>query len=264
MNDCTVGQLCRFLEDIAPLHLQESYDNSGLLAGDPDWPVRGVLISLDATEEVVREAAALGCNMVISHHPVIFRGLKSLQPFHHVGRTVISAVKQDIALYAIHTNLDSLLVNGVSSRIAERLGMEGLKILNPKDASMTTGLGVVGHMPSPVSCTDLLTRVRTSFNCGVIRHSPLIDRPLHKIAVCGGSGAFLIHEALRQGADAYITADIKYHEFFEADGRMLLMDIGHYESEQFTTALLYELVTKNYSNFASHCTKMITNPVQYF
>lgn len=259
-----IGEVCRFLEDIAPLHLQESYDNAGLLTGDKDWEIKGVLFALDATEDVVLEAVSKGCNLVISHHPIIFKGLKNLTPSHYVARAVIQAIKHDIALYAIHTNLDNVLIHGVSTRMAEELGLLQPSILNPRDAVGATGAGIVATLPETISETELLRRVRDRFHCGTIRHSPLLNRPVRTISLCGGSGSFLIGDAIRSGAEVYITADLKYHEFFEANGQILLMDIGHFESEQFTIELLYELVTKNYSNFAAHCTKMNTNPVQYF
>ncbi|MFN8279894.1 MAG: Nif3-like dinuclear metal center hexameric protein [Saprospiraceae bacterium] len=264
MSTNKIGEVCRFLEDIAPLHLQETYDNAGLLTGDKDWPIKGVLFALDATEEVVLEAVTMGCNLVISHHPIIFKGLRNLTPDHYVARAVIQAIKHDIALYAIHTNLDNVLTHGVSARMAGQLGLLQPRILCPRDATGTTGAGIVASLPEPISETELLQLVRDRFHCGNIRHSPLLGRSVQSISLCGGSGSFLIGDAIRSRAEVYITADLKYHEFFEANDQILLLDIGHFESEQFTIALLYELVIKNYSNFAAHCTKMNTNPVQYF
>lgn len=260
----TIADLCDHLEGIAPLNLQESYDNAGLITGERDWEVKGVLCTLDATVEVVREAVEKGCNVVVAHHPIVFRGLKQINTVHYVGRAVVEAIKHDVAIYAIHTNLDNVLDNGVNQAIAERIGLKNISILSPKSIDEKTGSGMVGELGSPVTELEFLTHLKNSMDTGVIRHTPLLGGKINKVAVCGGAGSFLIHSALEVGADVFITGDVKYHEFFEADGKLVIMDIGHFESEQFTIPLLERLISKKFRNFAVHCTERNTNPVHYF
>lgn len=260
----TIGELTHFLETIAPLSLQESYDNSGLLTGRPQDPVRGVLIALDMTEAVVREAIALGCNVIVAHHPIIFRGLRRLTGDNYVERVVIEAIRHDIALYAIHTNLDNVLHQGVNGRIAEQLGLQEVQVLVAKEAGNShTGLGATGILPAPMSTEEFLHYLKVRMACSVVRHSDWDHRPIQRVAVCGGAGSSFLAAAIAVGADAYVSADFKYHEFFDAEGRILIADIGHYESEQFTIPLLKALINNNFRNFASHSTTLNTNPVKY-
>ncbi|HEX5625292.1 MAG TPA: Nif3-like dinuclear metal center hexameric protein, partial [Saprospiraceae bacterium] len=239
-----ISELAGYLETIAPLELQESYDNAGLIVGDPDKSITGVLCALDATAEVVEEARKLGCNLIVCHHPIIFKGLKKINGGHYVERAVIHAIRHDIAIYAAHTNLDSVLQNGVNQKIAQKLGLSDLSILQPRAGDPAIGLGLIGSFPEPLEVETLLHRIKVSMEAGVVRHTPVIQPVIRRLALCGGSGAFLIREAIAAGADAYLTADIKYHEFFEANGQILLLDIGHFESEQFTVELLFELISK--------------------
>ena len=262
----TLAELTEYLETIAPLEYQEPYDNAGLLTGDPSMKVTGVLTALDMLEPVIDEAIAKGCNVVVAHHPIIFKGLKSLTGAHYVERVVIKAIRAGIALYAIHTNLDSVLDHGVNERIAIRLGLGHLQVLDPKpdvDHKTPVGIGVLGHLPAPLPFGEFIALLKDRMHCQVVRHTSWDDRLIQKVAVCGGSGSFLLPKALSSGADAFVTGDYKYHEFFEADGRILIADIGHYESEQFTINLLEELIRNKFSNFASHSTTVITNPVKY-
>ncbi|HMX38727.1 MAG TPA: Nif3-like dinuclear metal center hexameric protein [Saprospiraceae bacterium] len=253
------------LEAVAPPHLQESYDNAGLIVGHPDTPVTGILFALDSTEAVVEEAAALGCNLVVAHHPIVFRGLKRLNGSNYVERTVISAIRHQVALYAIHTNLDNVHRQGVNAKIAEQLGLADTRILLPKAGQGEgIGAGLVGTLPLPISEAAFLRQVKSAFRAGCVRHTALRQLPVQRVAVCGGAGSFLLAEARRAGADAFVSADFKYHEFFDAEGEILIADIGHYESEQFTIELLYDLVRENFGTFALHCTKVNTNPVSYF
>lgn len=260
----SIRELSSYLESLAPLSLQESYDNSGLLTGQYDWMVKAVLCSLDATEEVVEEAIKLKCNVVVSHHPIIFSGLKRIQGYNYVERAVIKAIKNDIALYAIHTNLDNVLQNGVSYKMAELLDLQQIKILKPIDNQINIGSGVIGDLIKPISPADLLDLLKTRFKTKMLRYTPFKGHSIQKLALAGGSGSFLIREALVHKADALITADVKYHDFFEGDGHLMICDIGHYESEQYTIDLLSKLISDKFSNFATHCTKINTNPVQYF
>ncbi|MDQ6762560.1 MAG: Nif3-like dinuclear metal center hexameric protein [Bacteroidota bacterium] len=355
-----------YLEEFAPLSLQEDYDNAGLLTGKNSDDCIGILTTLDVTEEIVQEAINNKCNLIVAHHPVIFRGLKKLNGSNYVERTIIAAIKNDIAIYVIHTNLDNV-INGVNKKIAEKLELQDVQVLSPaknilkklvtfsptenaenvrsalftaggklgnysecsfnvdgtgtfkagadanpyigeiskrheenetrielifpahlqkkivkslKDAhpyeeaaydiyalqneTNDTGSGLVGNLPAELSEEELLSKLKSEFCLQVIRHSPLLSKKVSKIALCGGAGSFLLAAAKSAGADAYITSDIKYHEFFDADGEILLADIGHFESEQFTISLLADILKEKFPNFAVQKTKIKTNPVNYY
>lgn len=259
-------EVTNYLEEIAPLHYQESYDNAGLIYGNPDEEVTGILISLDLTEAVLDEAIESACNLVVSHHPIIFRGIKKFTG-HYVDRVVAKAIKNDIAIYAIHTNLDNVLDNGVNGKIAEKVGLEDTQILNVKadlNENRRVGSGLFGSLSSKISERDFLDYLKLKMDLKVVKHTDLLGREISKVAVCGGSGSFLLSAALREGADVFITSDFKYHEFFDADGKIVIIDIGHYESEQFTINLLYDLLSKKFRKFAARCTKVDTNPVNYY
>jgi dinuclear metal center YbgI/SA1388 family protein len=362
-----INQITHFLENIAHTYLQEDYDNAGLLTGNANLPCTGVLISLDCIEATVQEAIDKKCNLIVAHHPIIFSGLKKINGKNYVERTIIKAIKNDIAIYAIHTNLDNVL-HGVSGKMAEKLGLENVQILAPKknilqklvvfvpkehaqqltnalfaagagnignysacsfastgigsftpeegatpqtgaigkreileetkvevvfptwlqgqitaamkanhpyeevahdiynlaNTYQETGSGIVGNLPEMVSEIDFLAKLSATFNVKVVRHTALTGKKIQKVALCGGAGSFLINTAKAIGADVYITADVKYHEFFDADGQFLLADIGHFESEQFTIDLLFELLSNKFPNFALLKTGVNTNPVQYF
>lgn len=258
-----IRDIIQVLEAVAPPELQESYDNAGLIVGHPDTPLQGVLFCLDSTEAVVEEAVRKGCNLVVAHHPIVFRGLKRLNGANYVERTVIKAIREGVALYAIHTNLDNVHRRGVNSRIAERLGLQDTRVLAPRPDSPETGAGLLGLLPEAMQETAFLQLVRERLHTGCVRYTALRGRPVHKVAVCGGSGSFLLPAARRAGADAFVTADFKYHEFFDAEGDLVIADIGHFESEQFTIELLYEIIREKFPNFALHCTEVRTNPVNY-
>lgn len=251
------------LEKVAPPHLQESYDNAGLIVGDPNTEVTGILFCLDSTEAVVEEALALGCNLVVAHHPIVFRGLKRFNGASYVERTVMQAIRHDVALYAIHTNLDNVYYQGVNGKIAEKLGLQDTRILAPKAGQTEIGAGMLGVLPQPMAETDFLRHVKTALQASCVRYTALREKPVKTVAVCGGSGSFLLSEALKAGADAFVTADFKYHEFFDAEGKLVIADIGHFESEQFTIELLFQIIRENFPTFALHCTKVNTNPVHY-
>ncbi len=363
----TISTITSFLEQRAPLSSQESYDNSGLIAGDPSEAVQGVLLALDCTEAVVDEAIEVGANMIIAHHPIVFKGIKKLNGNNYVERTVIKAIKNDIAIYAIHTNLDNYRF-GVNQEIGKRIGLENLNILSPaKNAlkklivfcpekntaevsqamfqagagnigeydecsfetqgqggfrpneaanpaigergqretvhehkievivsshqlsrvlsAMNTahpyeevahdiitldnknqyeGAGMVGELPEPMETTAFLEHLKRTFDCSVIRHTQLLKDNIQRVAFCGGAGSFLLNAAKGKKADIYITGDFKYHEFFDAENDIVIADIGHYESEQFTPNLLLSILKKNFINFAFHLSKVNTNPINYF
>lgn len=362
-----ISDVIRCLEDFAPLSLQEDYDNAGLLIGDAKTDCNGILTTLDITEKVVAEAVSRNCNLIVAHHPIIFKGLKKLNGKNYVERSVIAAIKNDVAVYAIHTNLDNV-VNGVNHKIAQKLNLQNIQVLAPKEGTLKKlvtfcpianaeevrnalfeagagtisnysecsynvegygtfkanegsepyigelgkkhiesetrievifpsylqqqvlaslklshpyeevaydvyplantrndiGSGLIGEIQEPVSEEDLLSQLKKAFGLSVIRHTRLLDKKITKIAVCGGAGSFLIPAAKTAGVGVYITSDIKYHEFFDADNIILLADIGHYESEQFTIDLLTEILQQKFPNFAVLKTETITNPVNYF
>ena len=260
----TVAEITRFLESIAPLHLQEKYDNSGLQVGEMDEAVTGVVICLDCTEEVIDEAVRMGCNLVISHHPAIFYGIKRLTGSNPTERIIRKAIKEDIVLYSIHTNLDNVLSKGVNERIAQHLGMKVEGILSPLENNVTNGSGIIAMFPEPMMEVAFLQLLKERMNSKVIRHTSLLGTQISRVAVCGGSGSFLLENARKAGVQALVTADYKYHGFFDADGDLLICDIGHYESEQYTVNLLQELISGNFTTFAAHCTGINTNPVHYF
>ena len=361
-----VKEVCNVMEQFAPISYQESYDNCGLLIGDYNTQIKGVLICLDVTEEIIEEAIALNCNMVVAHHPLIFSGLKKITGNNYVERIVIKAIKNNIAVYAAHTNADNL-INGVNSIIANKIGLINCTILSPKknalkklvtfcptdkapiiqnalfkvgagkignydESSFTVqgegtfkanniakpyvgkanirhsenetrievifesyneanviealisshpyeevayyitalenynnyvGVGLIGYLEKEEDEIEFLTRLKRTFNSKSIQYSPLLNKKIKKIALCGGSGSFLVTAAIKKGADILITSDIKYHSFFDAENKIILADIGHYESEQYTMELFYKLISKNFSTFAVHLTKINTNPINY-
>ena len=260
----TIQDVTTYLETIAPTHLQESYDNAGLIVGRPTTEVTGILTTLDCTETIVGEARERGCNLVVAHHPIVFRGLKRFNGSNYVERTVIKAIKEDVAIYAIHTNLDNVRSQGVNERIAQTLGLTDLRLLRPKNEEGTVGSGMIGELPGGLPERDFLALLKGKMQTGVIRHTELLGRPVKTVALCGGAGGFLLDRAKAAGAQAFVTSDYKYHEFFDADGDLVICDIGHYESEQYTTQLLAELLTKEFPTFAVLSTERITNPVRYF
>lgn len=362
----SVKDVVRHLETFAPPAYQEDYDNSGLLAGEPDEAVSSVLVTLDCTEAVVDEAIASGANMIVAHHPIVFRPLKRLTGRNHVERTIMKAIRNRVAIYAIHTNLDNVH-RGVNHKIASRLGLEQLSILQPKkntlsklvtfvpvthtenvvnamheagagnignythcsfrvagtgaflpgdDANPAVGVkgklekvnedrvevifpahlqqallaalkkahpyeevayyvtalenenqevgsGIIGELPAPEEPIEFLKRLKSCMDTRCVRHTALVERKIKRVAVCGGAGSFLLPDAIRKGADAFVTADFKYHEFFGAEGRLVVADIGHYESEQFTKELLAEVLREKFTTFAINFSRTNTNPISY-
>jgi dinuclear metal center YbgI/SA1388 family protein len=336
-----IKTLLNYLEEIAPPQYQEGYDNSGLIVGDPGEEAKGAVICLDSTEAVVEEAHRVGANLIIAHHPIVFKGLKRLTGRNYVERTVIKAIRYGIAIYAIHTNLDNVYSRGVNAKIAERLGLENTRILAPKremqqlrlsipaqeapalraafseleedielqlpggengtanvqalirfesgrmpldrrllnekagwngegslsllqNPSPLVGSGMIGDLPEAMDENAFLKHIKERMQVSVIRHTALQGKQVSRVALCGGAGGFLLSHAIRQGADFFITADYKYHEFFDADGRIVIADIGHFESEQFTIDLIYQLIKNKFRNFAVRCTEEVTNPVKYY
>lgn len=363
----TIRQITQTLESFAPLAYQESYDNAGLLTGSANWECKGVVCSLDATLAVLQEAKAAGANLVVAHHPILFKGITKINGKNYVEEALIYAIKNDIAIYAIHTNLDNVW-GGVNSVIAQKMELTHCKILQPKKSILTklvtfvptpqllqvqealfeagagnigeysetsfssggmgtfrgsalsnptigipgvreqveetrievilpnyleqqvvaalkeahpyeevaydliplnnlnqqVGSGMIGQLQSPMEEKVFLSHLTTQFGLKLIKHTPLLDKKVQKIAICGGAGSFLIKDAIAAGADFFVTADIKYHEFFDANNQLVVADIGHWESEQYTIELLFSLITSKFPNFAVLKTTVQTNPVRYF
>jgi len=361
-----VKSICDLIEEVAPLSLQESYDNAGLLVGDSHMEINSVLICLDVTEEVIEEAIRKNCTMIVSHHPLIFNGLKRITGQDEVQRCVAIAIKNDIAIYAAHTNLDNVL-KGVSGKMAEKIGLIHTRILQPRQNSLLklityvpqlyaekirselfeagagqignydscsfnaqgtgtfranehaqpfvgslnelhtepesrievilpvylknqvleallrihpyeepaydfvplqnawnqVGAGVIGDLAIPEDELEFLNRIKTIFNIPTIRHTGLLGKKITRVALCGGSGSEFLTDAIKAGADVYISGDFKYHQFFDAQKRLVIADIGHFESEQFTKDIFFEIITKKMPTFAVQISDSKTNPINY-
>ena len=362
-----IQDVINIIEDVAPLSLQESYDNAGLLVGDRNAVLKGVLLTLDVTESVVDEAISKNHNLIVAHHPIIFGGLKKLTGDDYVQRTVLKAIKNDIAIYAAHTNIDNVM-NGVNGKIADKIGLINRSILKPKSDVLLklitfvpnihlsyvrqalfdagaghignydscsyssegigtfkasddakpyvgelnklhseaeiklevilpfykktavvqalidthpyeevaydliplannwdiVGSGMVGDLAEEMDEADFLKLLKSKFHLETIRHTAFLNKKIKRVALCGGAGSMFLKDALRHKADVYISGDFKYHEFFDADGKIIIADIGHYESEQFTKEVFYELITNKLPNFAVQISEINTNPIKYF
>ena len=256
-----VKDVTKVIEEFAPLAIQEKWDNSGLCIGSPDAPVSSVLFGLDCTPELVDEAIECGADMIVTHHPLIFSGLKKISPEDMVGEAVIKAIKAGISIYAAHTNADKVIA-GVSGAMAAKLALQNVEILSEDGEG--TGLGVVGDLPEPMTAQQMVAFVKERFGLQAMRTSKLIDGEIKKVALCGGSGGSLISAAKTAGAQVYLSGDISYHNFFTPEGFML-MDIGHYESEIEIVDILFSLVKKKFPTFAVRITQnMHSNPIYYF
>lgn len=248
------------LERLAPLRLQDEWDNSGLQVGFPESEVGRVLVCLDITEEVVDEAVAKGCNMIISHHPLLFKALRQVSDATYQQRCVVRALSAGISVYSAHTSLDNA-PGGVNHKIAEKLGLQQLRWLLPKEGE-DAGSGLVGELPRPEKDTDFLARVKRIFGVQCLRHSALDGREIRRVALCGGAGAFLLRDAVRAGADCFLSGEFHYHDYFENNG-VLLAELGHYQSEQFTQDLLQEYLISSCPGVEVIRTALDTNPVCY-
>ena len=256
-----VKEIIQVIEDFAPLSIQEGWDNSGLCVGSPEDEASSVLIGLDCTEKLIDEAIECGADMIVTHHPLIFSGLKKISPEDAIGAAVIKAIRAGICIYAAHTNADKVIA-GVSGAMAAKLGLTDVRILD--EDGERTGLGVVGNLPTPISSQEAIALVKERFSLKMLKTSAPIDKPISRIAMCGGSGSSLIKNAMKAGADLYISGDISYHHFFTPEGFML-MDIGHYESEIEIVDILFSLITKKFPTFAVRITQNInSNPIYYF
>ncbi len=263
-----IKEIAEAIEQYAPLRLQEEWDNAGIQVGNPEAEITGVLLCTDATETVVAEAISRGYNLVISHHPLIFRGLKKIMGRTPVERTVAMAIKHDITIYSAHTNMDSAW-QGVSFRMADKIGMTDVEFLdnNPVDPygeqdHTSAGCGVIGNI-EPMPAREVLKRVKEAFEVGAVRYSGDGDGLVTRVALCGGAGGFLLDKAVAMGAQLYVTADMRYHDFLDNSQRIVVADIGHYESEHFTKEIFLEIIQKKSPTFAVAFAKNETNQVNY-
>ncbi len=355
------------LEKFAPISLQETYDNCGLLTGNKEQQITGAILCLDCTEDVIEEAINRNCNLVIAHHPIVFVGLKKLNGSNYVERTIIKAIQNNIAIYACHTNLDNVKL-GVNNKIAQKIGLINAQVLAPKKSIIKkivtfvptlnlenvrtalfnagagnignytncsyvlegtgsfkanenanpfvgengklhfeketrlevifesfneqkiitalkenhpyeevaydlynlenfnneVGSGLIGELPIPMTENDFLNHLKIVFNLKSVKHTKFLEKKIQKVSLCGGSGSFLLKNAINLKSDIYISSDFKYHEFFDAENSILIADIGHYESEQFTPEIFYEIISNKFPTFALYLTEINTNPVNYF
>ncbi len=255
-----LGKITEAIERFAPLALQESYDNAGLITGHPEMEITGAVICLDVTERVLDEAVEKGANLVVAHHPIVFHPLRTITGQTNVERVVIQAIKHNIAIYAAHTNLDRAH-HGMSHVLAEKLGLRKIGILDPEADG--TGFGAVGELPKPMEAMEFLRMVKSTLAPGCIRHNAPPKKNVQRVALIAGAGGEGLERAIAAGADAFLTADLKYDRFFAAEQRILLADIGHFESEIVAIDLLYEVLAKNFPTFALHKSQAQHNPVNY-
>lgn len=256
-----VGDIVDLIEDFAPANLAEDYDNTALVVGSREMRVDKVLLCVDLTHEILVEAKEIGANMIISHHPLIFSGLKSLTGATSIERCVIELIKSDIALYCSHTSIDAAF-GGVSHAAAEMLSLQNIKVLDPTHIH-GEGYGVVGELVQSERTSDFLLKLKTIFGSKMIRHTKPHKEYIKRVAFCGGSGSSLIGKAIECEADLYISADFKYHNFFDAENRIIIADIGHFESEKVVLEIFCNIISKKYPTFVTYKTKINSNPIIY-
>jgi len=262
MPALTVQTITEELEKIAPLSYQTEYDNAGIQVGDPQTAVTGILITLDITEQVLHEAVQHGCNLIIAHHPLIFRPLSQITPSHAVTRAIIYAIQHHLTLYATHTNFDHV-VQGTNQMLGQKLGLCDLRILAPLGNDPHVGAGMIGTLPTPLSPEKFLTHVKKSLGLTALRYTTPPRDTIQHVAICGGSGSSLIPHAARAQVDAFVTADIKYHQFFDAANAFMLVDVGHYESEIGLVDFIHATLSPHFSHLPLRKSSVDTNPVHY-
>lgn len=260
-----IKEVVSALERFAPLPLQADYDNAGLQVGLTEAELSGALLCLDVTEQIVDEAIRLGCNLIVAHHPLIFRKLSCISNQNYVQRTVMKAIQNHITIVAMHTNMDSAK-GGVNYKIAEKLGLQNLSFIGKEQIvdGVTGGEGIVGTFAEGLAADDFISLLKRVFEVECVQANQLLRRPIKRVALCGGSGAFLLSEALHAGADAFVTGEMSYHDFFDMEQRIQLAIIGHYQSEQFTSEIFKEIIQKQFPE--AHCciSSINTNPIIYF
>ncbi len=260
-----IKEIIAALERFAPLPLQESYDNAGLQCGLTETEVSGVLLCLDVTEDVLREAIDLGCNLIVSHHPLLFHGLKQIADATLVQRCTRIALQNDLCIYSAHTNLDNA-EDGVNYRIAEKLGLIDIQLLDAKTLNMGTrsikyGSGVIGYLPQGEDSLAFLQRVKQAFGVEALQHNALLERPIQSVVITGGAGDFMLDNAIRAEADAFITGEMHYHQWFGHEQEIQITVIGHYESEQYTREIFREIIEDVAPALPIYDTEVMTNPI---
>lgn len=269
--DVKIKEVVFALERFAPLPLQESYDNAGLQVGLTEAEASGALLCLDVTEEVLDEAISLGCNLVVSHHPLLFRGLKTVADRNIVERCVRKAIQNDIAIYSAHTNLDNA-EDGVNFKIAEKLDLKDVQLLLPhpvkvKDQlheyTVMAGSGVAGYLTEPEDSLKFLQRIKSVFHVECLMHNELIQHPVHKVVICGGAGDFMLEHAVECGADAFLTGEMHYHQYFGYEQKIQIAVMGHYQSEQYTKEIFYSIIGDVCPDLPVYMTTVDTNPINY-
>ena len=256
-----IKQVLRALEQFAHLHWQESWDNAGLQVGLTEPEASGALLCLDVTECVVDEAFAKGCNLIVSHHPLLFRPLKQISGANDVQRCVIKALKHDIVVVSMHTNMDNAK-DGVNWKIAEKIGLQEVSFLGASPTE-TAGSGVIGNLGSPQAADDFVLFVKKQFDVECAMCNELLRRPIQRVAVCGGAGDFLLDEAVSKGADAFITGEMHYHQYFGYEQKIQICVIGHYQSEQFTAEIFRDIIQRECPGVRTEITEHCTNPIMY-
>ncbi|MBO6216044.1 MAG: Nif3-like dinuclear metal center hexameric protein [Prevotella sp.] len=260
-----VKEVMEALERFAPLPLQEDYDNAGLQVGLTEaWEVSGALLCLDVTEEVVDEAEAKGCNLIVSHHPLIFRKLRHVSDTTMTERIVFKAIEKKIAIVSMHTNMDSAW-GGVNFKIAEKMGLRDVAFLGEtKTAEGVQGAsGIMGNLPQPMEAAEFVKMLKSTFGVECVQANELLQRPISRVAVCGGAGAFLLGDAIGAGADAFVTGEMHYHDYFDTEQKIQIAVIGHYQSEQFTKELFKEIIERECPGVKCCQSTINTNPIKY-
>jgi dinuclear metal center YbgI/SA1388 family protein len=252
------------LERFAPLPLQEGFDNAGLQVGLTETEVSGALLCLDVTEGIVDEAIGKGCNLIVSHHPLLFHALKKLSDINYVQRTVMKAIQNHVTVVSMHTNLDNAQ-GGVNFKIAEKIGLKDIRFFDEKlvENNITSGSGVVGVLPVEMSSIVFIDRIKNVFGAEYAQCNELLHRKISKVAICGGAGSFLLDKAINAGADAFITGEMHYHEFFGHEQEIQIAVLGHYQTEQFTNEILYSILREAFPSLFLYMTETNTNPIKY-
>ena len=252
------------LEKFAPLPLQESWDNAGLQIGLTETEVSGALLCLDVNERIIDEAVKKGCNLIVSHHPLLFRGLKTISNLTDVQRTVMKAIQNGICVVSMHTNMDNAK-DGVNFKIAEKLGLQQVRFFATKTVDgVEAGSGVIGELAGPLAADDFVKAVKKTFDVECAMCNELLRRPVRKVAICGGAGDFLLDAAIAEGADAFITGEMHYHQYFGYEQRIQICVIGHYQSEQFTSEIFRDIIAKECHDVKTFIAETNTNPISYF
>ncbi len=259
-----IKQVTEALELFAPLPLQEGWDNAGLQVGLTEAEVSGALLCLDVTEAVVDEAIAIGCNLIVSHHPIIFHKLARLTGDDYVQRTVMKAIKAGVTIASMHTNMDNAR-GGVNFKIAEKLGLHNVRFIAGKTVvGIECGSGVIGELATPVAADDFVITLKHTFGVECVQCNQLLRRAIKSVALCGGAGSFLVDEAIAAGADAFVTGEMHYHEFFGREQQIQIAVIGHYQSEQYTSEIFKTIIEERCPGVPCHITSVCTNPIIYF